>query len=113
MTSDNPGGKAYFIGQNEPVPLWEWLNEIFSELDLPPVEKSVPYKTAYHLGHIFEKVWNLFDLSKDPPMTRFVASQLAHDHWFSSAAAEKELGYQPVIDMKQALIKTLPWLKTL
>jgi len=46
-------------------------------------------------------------------MTRFIACQLAHDHWFSSTAAEEDLGYQPVISMTDALHKTLPWLKTL
>ena len=30
------GGKPYFIGQNEPVSLWDWLNLLFSKLDLPP-----------------------------------------------------------------------------
>ena len=44
---------------------------------------------------MIEGIWNLFNFNSDPPMTRFVASQLAHDHWFSTAAAQKDLGYQP------------------
>ena len=28
--STSLGGKAYFIGQDEPVNLWDWLNEIFA-----------------------------------------------------------------------------------
>ena len=114
MVSDRQlGGKAYFVGQGEPVLLWDWLNEIFSELGLPRLEKSVSYGTAYRLGHLIEGIWALFSLAGDPPMTRFVATQLAHDHWFSSLAAEKDLGYRPLIDMEEAMGKTLPWLKTL
>ena len=107
------GGKAYFIGQNEPVALWQWLNEIFDQLNLPPLKKSVSFETAFLLGQVIEKIWSLFRLSSDPPMTRFVATQLAHDHWFSSLAAERDLGYQPLISMEEAMQKTLPWLKTL
>ena len=112
---ENPalGGSAYFIGQNEPVRLWDWLNEIFSRVGLPSLHKSVPYRTAYHLGHMIEKTWSLFHLQSDPPMTRFLACQLAHDHWFSSAAAESDLGYRPVITMEEAMQKTLPWLQNL
>ena len=55
MVSDRQlGGKAYFVGQGEPVLLWDWLNEIFSELGLPRLEKSVSYGTAYRLGHLIE-----------------------------------------------------------
>jgi nucleoside-diphosphate-sugar epimerase len=107
------GGRAYFIGQNEPVNLWNWLDQVFIEIDLPPLQKSVSYQTAYLLGGILEKTWGLFSIKSDPPMTRFVASQLAHDHWFSGTAAEQDLKYQPVIGMADALHKTLPWLQSL
>jgi nucleoside-diphosphate-sugar epimerase len=46
-------------------------------------------------------------------MTRFVACQLAHDHWFSEVAAKRDLGYQPLLSMEEALRKTLPWLRNL
>jgi len=107
------GGKSYFIGQDEPVFLWEWLNQIFSEMGLPILEKSVSFKTAYQLGSIIEKIWGGLRIKSDPPMTRFVACQLAQDHWFSSDAAQKDLNYQPILTMDQALEKTLPWFKSL
>lgn len=113
VSRDDLGGNAYFIGQNEPVALWKWLNEIFSALGLPILESSVSFKSAYRIGSVIEKIWNLFHLTNDPPMTRFVASQLAHDHWFSTSAAKRDLGYRPVINMAEAMQKTLPWLKTL
>jgi len=112
---DNPllGGKAYFIGQNEPVNLWDWLNDIFKILELPHLEKTVSYKNAYRIGWLMEKIWGILPLTSDPPMTRFVASQLAHDHWFSGEAAEQDLQYNPPLNMAEAMEKTIPWLKTL
>ena len=32
-------------------------------------------------------------------MTRFIAAELAKDHWFSIAAARRDLGYAPRISM--------------
>ena len=87
VAKDDLGGNAYFIGQNEPVALWKWLNEIFLALGLPILERSISFTTAYRLGFVIEGIWNFFNFNNDPPMTRFVASQLAHDHWFSTAAA--------------------------
>ena len=107
------GGKPYFIGQNEPVELWPWLNDLFRGLKMSPLNKNISFRNAYILGWFLEKVWGVSRFTSDPPMTRFVASQLAHDHWFSSSSAKKELHYEPVINMKDAMEDTLPWLKSL
>ena len=37
----------------------------------------------------------------EPPMTRFVAAELAKDHWFDISAARRDLGYAPRISMEQ------------
>jgi len=107
------GGKAYFIGQSEPVLLWPWLNDLFQQLNLPLLKKKISFGKAYFGGLILEKSWQLLRLRNDPPMTRFVACQLAHDHWFSSQAAKSDLGYEPIQSMKESVEKSLPWLRSL
>ena len=113
LQNQDLGGKAYFIGQNEPVQIWSWLNEIFKNLQLPNLTQKISFRNAYSIGFVMEKIWGLAQLTTDPPMTRFVASQLAHDHWFSNRAAEQDIGYYPIICMQEAMDKTLPWLRTL
>jgi nucleoside-diphosphate-sugar epimerase len=34
-------------------------------------------------------------------MTRFVAAELAKDHWFSIEAARRDLGYAPRVSMAE------------
>ena len=34
------GGNAYFINQNEPVRLWNWLNQLFKDIGLPVLNKK-------------------------------------------------------------------------
>ena len=107
------GGKPYFIGQSEPVFLWRWLNQIFQTIDLPPLTKTMSFRNAYLLGCTMEKIWNVLRIKKEPPMTRFVACQLAHDHWFSNQSAEQDLGYIPIKNMADALEETKSWLSSL
>jgi nucleoside-diphosphate-sugar epimerase len=105
------GGQAYFISQDDPVALWKWLNHLFSHLDLPPLSKKVSFRSAHSLGFMLELTWKVLRLTGEPPMTRFVAVQLAKDHWFSIDAARRDLGYEPIVSMKDGLSDTVDWLK--
>lgn len=107
----HPGGQAYFISQNDPIALWKWLNQLFSHLDLPPLSKKISFRSSYSLGFMLELMWKGLRLTGEPPMTRFVAVQLAKDHWFSIDAARRDLGYEPIVSMEDGLSDTVDWLK--
>jgi nucleoside-diphosphate-sugar epimerase len=107
------GGKAYFIGQSEPVELWKWLNQIFIKLNLPEISKKISFQNAFLLGGMMEKFWKFLYFKGEPPMTRFVASQLAHDHWFSNDMANQDLGYEPITSMNESLDNCIDWLRNL
>lgn len=104
-------GKAYFLSDDAPVPLWEWVNGLLRRLDLPTVTRRVPVPVAYAAGAAAEAVWKLFKKSGEPPMTRFVAVELAKDHWFDISAAKRDLGYAPVVDNEKALADLAAWMK--
>ncbi|HEY1848759.1 MAG TPA: NAD-dependent epimerase/dehydratase family protein [Opitutaceae bacterium] len=95
------GGRAYFITNGEPVILWDWINGLLEALGRPRIERHVPLGAAWAAGAAFEAAWSLLPLKGDPPMTRFVATELAKDHWFDISAARRELGYAPRIGMKE------------
>lgn len=88
-------GKAYFIAQEEPVELWPWINSILEGLGVPVIENMISYRAAFRLGSTLETLWRWFRLGGEPPMTRFVATQLATSHWFDLTAARRDLGYEP------------------
>lgn len=100
-----PDGKAaghpYFITNGEPVLLWEWINGLLTALGERPVEKQVSLRTANAVGLACETVWRMLRLSGEPPMTRFVAAELAKDHWFDISAARRDLDYAPRISMEE------------
>ena len=104
-------GKAYFIGQEKPVRLWEWINNLFKELGIPPVKRRVPFIIAYFIGNILENAYRLSGSDSEPKMTRFLARQLSSSHYFSHENARKDLGYNPVVTIEEGMHKLIWWLK--
>lgn len=96
-------GKAYFITNDEPIPLWEMVDKILAAGGLPPVKGEISPSAARVIGAVCEKVWGLFKLKGEPPMTRFVANELSTAHWFDISAAKRDLGYQPEISVGEGL----------
>jgi len=99
----NAAGRAFFIGDRRPVVLWDWINTLFTELEIEPVRQKVPLLPVYLAGALLEAVHSSLNLTGEPRMTRFVALQLARSHWFSHAAAENILGYQPVVSTAEGM----------
>ncbi len=92
-------GRAFFITNGEPVVLWDWINGLLRALGEPPVTKRVSLPAATAVGAICEALWRVLPLRGEPPMTRFIAAELAKDHWFDLTAARRDLGYLPRITM--------------
>lgn len=105
----NPAGRAYFITNDEPVVLWDWINHLLIELGEKPVTRRISLRAASRVGAVCEAIWRLFSLKSEPPMTRFVAAELAKDHWFSLAAARRDLGYTPRVSMSQGTAELVAW----
>lgn len=103
-------GKAYFISNDEPVPLWEMVNRMLAAGGLPPVRDRISPKLAWLIGTGCEKIWGLLRLSGEPPMTRFVANELSTAHWFDISAAKRDLGYSPEVSIEEGLKRLREWL---
>ena len=108
----SPGGKAYFITNGEPVILWDWINELLRGVGIPEIQKHVSSGTAYFAGGVLETLWRVLPLKGEPPMTRFVAKEMATDHWFDSSAARRDLGYNPRVSVAAGTAELIAYYKT-
>ncbi len=98
-----PAGKVYFVSDGDPVNLWQWINEVLKKINRPPVARSISYRTAFRWGHFLEKIYSLGNIKKEPPMTRFLAAQLATSHYFTISRAKKDFGYEPVVNPEKGM----------
>ena len=110
-TSGTAAGKAFFIGQIAPVNLWKWINDVFTRLGVPPVQKTVSLRKARFAGRMMEMFHSLTCNSKEPKMTRFLAEQLALSHYFSIKRAEEILHYSEQVSTTKGLDRMVAWLK--
>ena len=63
-------GKAYFLSQGEPLPVWDVVNRILGAGGIAPVSRTISPALAYKAGTLLEKVYTLFRLKGEPRMTR-------------------------------------------
>lgn len=102
--SDKTRGQAYFIGQERPVNLWVFLNQLLRACHLKPINKKIPYSLAYLLGTLSESYYKLFRIyHKEPQMTPFLALQLAKSHYFSHKKAQKDFAYHIEVPIEKGL----------
>jgi nucleoside-diphosphate-sugar epimerase len=104
-------GRAWFVGQEQPVLLWTWINELLAALEIPAVTRRVSRRSAALAGGACELAWRALRKQSEPPMTRFVAAQLASSHSYDMAPAREAFGYEEIVDMPDATARLVSWLR--
>ena len=103
----NISGKAYFVSDGEPVVLWDWINQLLGRMGRANVSRKISYKNAMRLGAFLEGVYGLFEIKSEPPMTRFLASQLSTSHYFDISRAKKDFNYEPLVSHEEGMRKLI------
>lgn len=96
-------GHAYFISQGQPVKCWDWINEILVDAGLEPVRKKVSFRAAWTIGSLMESAYRLMGWKEEPRMTRFLAAQLAKNHYYEIENARRDFGYEPSISHEEGM----------
>lgn len=106
-------GSIYFISQDEPVTLWLWLRDLFAALGVPPIRRRIGLGVARAAGGAIEWAYRTFRLKGEPRLTRFLASELAMDHYYDISRAKRDFGYRPQVTMEEATRRTVAFLKNI
>lgn len=104
-------GRAYFISNDEPIPLWDMVNRILAAGNVPPVRRTVSPTAAYAVGGMLELFYHFLHIKKEPAMTRFMAKELSTAHWFNSQAARRDFNYRPHISIDEGMQRLQRWLQ--
>lgn len=98
-------GKAYFLSNDEPLPVKEIVNRLIACAGLPPCNQHIPIGIAYAIGALMELAYSVLPLKGEPLLTRFVVSQLSTAHWFDLTAAKRDLGYRAEVSITEGLAR--------
>ena len=96
-------GKCYFVSDGHPVVLWKWIENLLNELKLPGITKAVSFQHAAMLGGLIEGIYKIFRIKNEPPMTRFLAAQLAKSHYFNISRARNDFDYIPIVTQEEGM----------
>jgi nucleoside-diphosphate-sugar epimerase len=105
-------GKAYFITQGEPLEGPTFINDVLDAAGLPPVTRTIPAPLARSAAALAEAVWSAFQLQSEPPVTRFLVSQLSTAHWYDISAARRDLGYDPAVSYAEGMVRLKAWARS-
>lgn len=109
---ENPllSGKIYFICQDDPILLWEWIDDILSASGSKPVRRAVPPWPAFAFASLLEFFHHVFRLRGEPLVTKYVVHELSTAHWFDIGAARRDLGFVPTISMEEGKKHLIKWI---
>jgi nucleoside-diphosphate-sugar epimerase len=112
LTPGSPAaGSVYFITQGEPVNVWQWISELLTALEMPPLRMRVPLWMALGASIALEGVYRALSLKGEPFLTRFLANEVAMSHYYDISRAKRDLGYRPQIDMQEAKRRVVAYLR--
>ena len=101
-------GQAFVVTNGEPRTVAELLTRICGAFDVPPPTRSVSATIAGAAGAVVEQTWDRLDRDGEPPMTRFLAEQLATAHWFDQRSTREALDWAPHITLAEGFRQLTP-----
>ena len=104
-------GKAYNISNGAPLPLWDVVNYVLRQLELPPVTRHVPVALARSLATVSEGTCSLLPGRPEPALTRLAVDVMSRDFSLNISQAREHLEYQASHGLWPALDEFCRWWK--
>ncbi|MBN1996748.1 NAD-dependent epimerase/dehydratase family protein [candidate division KSB1 bacterium] len=104
-------GRAYFITNGEPIPVWDFVNLVLAAADVAPVTKVVSPPLALAFAGALEFTYKSLNLKGEPPFVRFVVHEMCSSHWFDIGSAKQYLGYEPAVTVKDGMKRLEEWMR--
>lgn len=99
------GGRAFVVTNGEPRAIAEIIIRICDAAGVPGPSRRVPFRLAWLAGAAVDTWWGWRGKDQDPPMTRFLAEQLATAHWFEQETTRSALGWAPQVSLEEGFAR--------
>jgi nucleoside-diphosphate-sugar epimerase len=102
-------GEALVVSNGEPRPVAEVLARLCRAAGVRGPRGRVPFGAAYLVGAAVEGVWAATRRRPVPPLTRFLAEQLATAHWFDQRRTRTALRWRPEVRLDEGFARLGDW----
>ena len=97
--------QTYNITNDEPIEFKEILTLFFNEMGTEGKYLKWNYRLILILVSILEKIYKLFGIEKEPPLTKYTLYLMRYSQTLNIDKAKKELGYYPQISVLEGVKK--------
>ncbi|MCJ1288485.1 erg26, C-3 sterol dehydrogenase [Xylographa carneopallida] len=109
-------GEAFFITNGEPMYFWDFARTIWKYAgDTKEPQKDVwviPRSIGLPIASIIEwAFWIIWQGKAKPNLTRRIVNYSCMTRYYNIDKARKRLGYEPQVDMQEAIRRTMEWLR--
>jgi nucleoside-diphosphate-sugar epimerase len=104
-------GKAYNISNGTPIPLWDVVNYVMRQMELPPVTRYRSYGLAYSAAAVNEAACLLWPGRPEPTLSRLNMQVMHKDFTLDISRARHYLEYEPKVSLWTALDEFCGWWK--
>lgn len=99
--AQSAGGQAYVVSNAEPRPVADIISAICQAARVPGPRFRVPFRLARAGGTFIDAWWSWRKMESDPPITAFLAEQLATAHWFDQQRTQDALNWKPRVSLDE------------
>ena len=99
-------GKAYFVGDDNPLPLFEFMRPLIEGIGFKIPRINIPYRPVL----AFLRLWQFLHFRIGIPAPLFTPHEirkLAISHCASNKEAERDFGYRPIVKPADAMARSL------
>ena len=104
-------GKAYNISNGTPIPLWDVINYVMRQMQVPQVTRYRGYGVAYSQGALNEVACKLWPGQPEPTLSRLGVQVMNKDFTLDISRARHYLDYDPKVSLWTALDEFCSWWK--
>ena len=108
--SDSVSG-VFYLTNDEPVPILDFLMDVFDRLGIPRPTRRVSARTAMLAAGCLEAFHHLFRPRVEPAITRFGVHVFRYSKTFDVSKAKRVLG-PPRVPLSIGLERTVYWFRT-
>ena len=104
-------GKAYNISNGTPVPVWDVVNYVMRQMELPQVTRYRSYGLSYSLAALNEAFCAMWPGRPEPALSRLGMQVMNKDFTLDISRARHYLDYDPKVSLWTALDEFCHWWK--
>ncbi|MVU77799.1 NAD-dependent epimerase/dehydratase family protein [Nocardia sp. ET3-3] len=113
-TSENVGGKPYFVADAEQTNVWRFLGDVAEDLGYARPSRKLDPRLVEVVVAAIENLRRVPYLAEHwtPPLSRYSVAVMTRSGTYDTSAATRDFGYRPVMDRETGMTELKSWIRS-